>query len=192
MSDTTIDVQVIEPDGDVGQMIEDHLSRAIHLHLERACVNICRAGSADQAMDQFLARPADVIITELELPDSDGISMLAELRAHAEFSAIVVARQATLGKAVELMRLGVRDLLIKPCDLRRLGKVAAVAAADRLAAKRAELRQRRLRTVAGRIIRDRRELRRRMDLVCSDLVSAYRDLASRFVEHAAGSKTHEN
>ena len=83
MSDTTIDVQVIEPDGDVGQMIEDHLSRAIHLRLERACVNICRAGSADQAMDQFLARPADVVITELELPESDGVSMLAEMRGLA-------------------------------------------------------------------------------------------------------------
>ncbi len=191
MSDTTINVLVIEPDDDVAQMMVDHLSRAIHLRLDRACVNIRRASSAEEAMDQFLARPADVVITELEFPESDGVTMLAKMRAHAEFSTIVVTGQATLGKAVQLMRLGVRDLLIKPCDLRRLGKVAAVAAADRLAVKRAELRQRRLRTVAGRIIRDRRELRRRMDLVCSDLVSAYRDLASRFVEHTAA-KPHDN
>jgi DNA-binding NtrC family response regulator len=43
-------------------------------------------------------------------------------------------------------------------------------------------RNRRLRGVSRRLIRDRRELRERVDLICRDLVHAYRRLAEKAVK----------
>jgi len=42
-------------------------------------------------------------------------------------------------------------------------------------------RAKRLRRLSSRLIKDRRELRRRVDLICSDLVGAYQRLAEKVV-----------
>jgi FixJ family two-component response regulator len=102
------------------------------------------------------------------------------MRDHAEPAVLIITGNATLGRAVESMRLGACDMLIKPFDLRRLSEVVREAARAQLARRRDEIRRRRLHELASRIVRERRELRRRVDLVCHDLVGAYRNLAAKF------------
>jgi DNA-binding NtrC family response regulator len=79
------------------------------------------------------------------------------------------------------MRLGVRDMFAKPFDLARLGESVERAAADHRKRRSERLRSERLRRVSGRIVRERRAMRQRVDLVCRDLVGAYRRLAEKYV-----------
>ena len=57
------------------------------------------------------------------------------------------------------------------------------AAAQRALVRRHQQRRyRRLRRLSSRIVRERRDLRQRIDLVCRDFVQAYRRLAQRVSE----------
>lgn len=183
MKDTRIELLFVDSDDDVAAMMVDYLERA--LADKHSTVAIRRAHNASEAIDMFFARPADVVVAELDFPDRSGITMVRAMRAHADCAVLIVTAQPTLGKTVELMRLGVIDLLVKPCDLGRLGTVVERAVADQIQKRHTQTRQRRLRALAGRIVRERRELRRRMDLVCNDLVGAYRELASKVSERSA-------
>src|SRR5207244_719060 len=83
--------------------------------------------------------------------------------------------------ALSAMRLGATDLMALPLE-----RGALVAAVRSAANKRRELRQltartRRLRRLSSRLVKDRRDLRNRVDLICRDIVTAYRRLAEKVV-----------
>jgi DNA-binding NtrC family response regulator len=188
MKEPDIEILVVEDDDEIGTMVADHLTSTIADRAANANITVRRAHSAVQALDFFHARPADVVIADLALPDEDGLAMIRKMRAHANPSVLIITGHATLGKAVESMRLGARDMFVKPFDLSRITDAVNAAVDAQFLKKRNEIRQRRLQELASRIVRERRELRRRVDLVCHDLVGAYRDLAAKFVEQdqAAG------
>jgi DNA-binding NtrC family response regulator len=184
MNDAEIDILIVDDDEEIATMVADHLEATLSDGAINAPITVRRATSAKQAMDIFHARPADVVVADLSLPDEDGLSMIRKMRDHAAPAVLIITGNATLGTAVESMRLGVCDMLIKPFDLRRLREAVHEAAKARLARRREEIRRRRLHELASRIVRERRELRRRVDLVCHDLVGAYRNLAARFAEQS--------
>ena len=183
MKDPAIEILLVDADTDLVGMIADHLGQSIDIGPNGSELVIRQASSAEEALSALYARPPEVVLTELELPDQDGLSMIRSMRDHADCAILVMPAQVTLGKAVELMRLGARDLFVKPFDLRRLTEAVQQAVQDQLGKRRSEHRQQRLQQLASRIVRERRELRKRVDLVCHDLVGAYRDLANKFVEH---------
>jgi len=94
---------------------------------------------------------------------------------------LIMTGQPTLGRAVEAMRLGAVDLFTKPFDLLRLTTVVKQTLADHRAHRRQGQRLERLERLAKKVIRERKELQQRVDLVCRDLVGSYRDLAELFV-----------
>ena len=184
MREPEIDILVVDDDEDVATMVADHLTTTVAAETTEARITVRQAGTAQEALNLFYARPAEVVLADLCLPDEDGLSMVGKMRAHADPSVLIITGQATLGKAVESMRLGARDMFIKPFDLGRVSQVVRQAVGVQLAKRREETRRRRLHELASRIVRERRELRRRVDLVCHDLVGAYRDLAAKFVERS--------
>ena len=184
MNDAEIDILIVDDDEEIATMVADYLKATLSDDSIDTPITVRWATSARQATDFFHARPADVVVADLALPDEDGLSMIRKMRAHAEPVVLIITGNATLSKAVESMRLGACDMLVKPIDLRRLGEVVREAAKAQLARRREEIRRRRLHELASRIVRERRELRRRVDLVCHDLVGAYRNLATKFAEQS--------
>ncbi|UCG33470.1 MAG: response regulator [Phycisphaerales bacterium] len=184
MTEPEIDILIVDDDEEIAIMVADHLEAALSDGTIDAPVTVRWATSARQAMDFFHARPADVLLADLALPDEDGLSMVRKMRHHAEPAILIITGNATLGKAIESMRLGACDMLIKPFDLRHLSDAVREAAKAQLARRREEVRRRRLHELASRIVRERRELRQRVDLVCHDLVGAYRNLAAKFAEQS--------
>ncbi len=62
-----------------------------------------------------------VVLLDLQLPDGDGLELLAELRRSApETRVIVVTANGSINRAVEAMRAGAFDFLVKPFDEGRL------------------------------------------------------------------------
>jgi len=67
------------------------------------------------------ARPPDVVILDVMLPDANGVELLPDLRDRfSSLPVIVSTSHATADLAVEAMKAGAFDFLTKPVDLRRL------------------------------------------------------------------------
>ena len=172
---------LVEDDPDVALMLSDHLQEALSL-------DVTVVGTAEAAVLADQDKPFDVVLTDVLLPDANGLQLVRRLRMQGDHSVILMSGQPTLGRAIEAMRLGCLDLLTKPFDLSRLTHVVKRAVEDQARERRDRVRQHRLRKLTSRIVKDRRHLRERVDLVCRDLVRAYRELAKKVAETEDQSK----
>ena len=73
------------------------------------------------AMARFAEFPADVVVTDLNMPNMDGVTLLTTLRAlHPDVPVIVTTASGELRVAVAAMRAGADDYLTKPLDVEAL------------------------------------------------------------------------
>jgi DNA-binding NtrC family response regulator len=79
----------------------------------------------------------DIVILDVKMPGMDGILTLKEIkRNHPLVEVIMLTAHATVESAIEGMKLGAYDYLMKPCDMEVL--VAKVAEAEAQKARREE------------------------------------------------------
>jgi DNA-binding NtrC family response regulator len=82
------------------------------------------AASLNEARERLAERAPDVIISDLMLPDGNGL----ELREHttaAETEMVLITGQATVDSAIQALRTGILDYITKPLDMPRLRAVLA-------------------------------------------------------------------
>ena len=98
--------------------------------------------TAATGLAHFENHPADLVITDLALPDQDGLAILRRVKAlHPAVEVIVITGHGTVEKAVEAMRLGAYDFIEKPLDRNALLKaVARAVEKQRLTAENLRLR----------------------------------------------------
>ncbi len=85
--------------------------------LERRGFEVATAANGREALECVENEPAEILITDLNMPVMDGMSLLRELKDHAERpSVLVLTGYGTVQSAVEAMKLGAADYLIKPCN----------------------------------------------------------------------------
>ena len=117
---------------------EEKLRRVVHLQLASAGFEVEDAGTAEQALRS--SDRADLILTDLKLPGMDGLQLLAALRAqNLTVPVIVMTAFGTVENAVEAMKSGAADFLLKPFSLDHL--MAVVEKALEVRALRAENRE---------------------------------------------------
>lgn len=86
------------------------------------------AASGSEALAAARATPPDVVVLDLMLPDTDGATVLASLRAEPSLSALRVVVTTGLRSASVKRLPGVDAALFKPFDLRELlGAVESLA-----------------------------------------------------------------
>jgi serine/threonine-protein kinase len=73
----------------------------------------------------------DVVLIDLHLPDGSGMELLEELSAFPSTEVVLITGQATVETAVEALRRGASDYLVKPVDLGRVKAVLANASRTR-------------------------------------------------------------
>jgi two-component system, NtrC family, response regulator HydG len=83
------------------------------------------AGSLEEARAEMAAKPFDVVLVDLKLPDGSGMDLLADKGGTAFPDVVLVTGNATVETAVEALRRGASDYLVKPIDLARLKAVLA-------------------------------------------------------------------
>ncbi len=96
------------------------------------------ARSGIEAVDMAVEDPPDLILTDLAMPDMDGLQMLAELRRRGlSIPAILMTAEGSEDIAVRALRTGVMDYFVKPFDPDDLLRaVQRVLAATRIGAVR--------------------------------------------------------
>jgi DNA-binding NtrC family response regulator len=98
--------------------------------LTRAGFAVRGAATAAAALAAFRAQRPHVVLLDLQLPDQDGLDVMAEMRAeNPQVAIVVLTAHGTINRAVAAMRNGAHDFLVKPIDDARL--IAAVGNAGR-------------------------------------------------------------
>ncbi|CAN5495008.1 sigma-54 dependent transcriptional regulator [soil metagenome] len=83
--------------------------------------NIRTAMNGRDALEKLQAKPADVIITDVKMPDMDGIELLRAVRDFLpDVGVILMTAFATVETAREAFKLGADDFIQKPFDVEEL------------------------------------------------------------------------
>ena len=95
---------------------------ALRLLFEESGYDVSVAGSVREAVNAGVARPVDVMLLDLTLPDGDGLVALTEMRARGaepRVTAALTGREAT-EVAARCAAAGCRAVLVKPVPIAEL------------------------------------------------------------------------
>ena len=82
---------------------------------------VATASSAEQALDRVVAFRPDVVVLDVRLPGMDGLAAIARLRELiGPAPIIIITAHGDLQTAVEAVRSGAFEYMIKPFDLERM------------------------------------------------------------------------
>jgi len=62
----------------------------------------------------------DVLLTDLQLPDGRGVELVNDIESRESTELVVITGHASVESAVEALRLGATDYMVKPVDVERL------------------------------------------------------------------------
>lgn len=144
--------------------------------------NITIVDTVEEARLLTATEVYDVVLAHRALEDGRGASLIKPLGIPV---VLIDGRDDAQG-AIEAFRAGAADV-VDP----REGADAVIESIERVVESSRKQhhtlsRNRRLRRVSSRLIKDRRELRQRVDLICRDLVQAYQRLAEKVVSAPSG------
>ena len=101
---------------------EEKLRRVIELQLLSAGFDVDKAASAEEAIK--IVDRADLVLSDLKLPNMDGLEFLNLIRRQNSLvPVIMMTAYGTVEMAVEAMKAGATDFLLKPFSLDHLMQV---------------------------------------------------------------------
>ena len=109
---SSVRILIVEDDADHGRSLQEAIS---DLGYE---VEVAATGEA--GIEAFRARGADVVLTDLVLPDVDGIAVMQRIRALGAAPVILMTAYASIDTSVRAIREGAYDYLQKPLDIDEL------------------------------------------------------------------------
>mgnify|MGYP001591207492 CR=1 FL=1 len=110
-------------------LADNNLSTRRYLRtlLESQQAQVSEAGDGNEAVQQALAQPPDLVLLDVHMPGLDGYAVARELRARLPTRIPVIAMSAHLENEEQerLMLAGVDAILLKPFDAQQLQRLAA-------------------------------------------------------------------
>ena len=79
------------------------------------------ASGGEEALERMAATPFDLVLLDLRMDDLDGMEVLKRARARGmAANCIMMSAEGTISHAVDAIRLGATDFLVKPFELEQL------------------------------------------------------------------------
>jgi len=178
MADRPQKILLVEPEPGIMEILVEALSR--RLNAQVTCVSDARS-----CLDVDLVEPHDLVIAEWQLGDATGPELAEQLTAISSRPIILLADQPSAEDTIAALRVGVRDLFLKPFPVEQLLDAAARVLYGYEVKRQHAVKYRRMRELVRHVIRERRDLNRRIELVCRDLVDSHRRLVKRVIEFKA-------
>src|SRR5690242_1608247 len=101
---------------------EDKLRRVIELQLTSAGFEVDKASTAEEGLK--IVDRADMVLTDLKLPNMDGLHFLALIRRqNAQVPVVMMTAYGSVETAVNAMKAGATDFVLKPFSLDHLLQV---------------------------------------------------------------------
>lgn len=94
---------------------DDMVRQSVVAYLEDSGFDIVEANQGVIGLELFHEHSPDLVLTDLRMPEMDGIQLLAKVHEEApDVPVIVISGVGVMGDVVEALRLGAADYLIKP------------------------------------------------------------------------------
>jgi DNA-binding NtrC family response regulator len=103
-------ILVVDDDPWIRETFEHHLTRSGH--------QVATAAGAEEALRRLAELDPALVITDLRMPGMDGLELLRCAReANPEVDVLVITAHEDMRSAMEAMKAGAYDYLVKPLDL---------------------------------------------------------------------------
>ncbi len=113
---------------------EPRIRRVLELALGDLEYHVLLAASGEEARRRLREDAADIVLLDLQLPDVSGLDLLAEIRGErAELPVILMTAYGTVETAVQAMKLGAFDYVVKPFSVDEIDALARRALGARRA-----------------------------------------------------------
>lgn len=100
---------------------EPSMLRLLEISLRQAGYQPLTAKDGREALDLISTRDVDCVVTDLHMPRMDGLQLLKEIRQiDADLPVIIVTAQGEVKSAIEAMKHGASDYILRPFDLEEL------------------------------------------------------------------------
>jgi len=97
---------------------EEVICSILARRLTREGYSCVTAHNGKEGLNHFYKDSFSLIISDIKMPEMDGIELLKKVRAvHPNMLVIIVTAYPEIDLAVEAIRLGACDFIIKPADL---------------------------------------------------------------------------
>ena len=118
---------------------DESLRRVMEYNLREDGYRVVTATDGRSGLDRFQAQAVDLVLTDVRMPEMDGMELLARLKTlQPDLPVIVLTAHGTIDSAVEAIKVGAFDYLTKPFSREQL--LAAVRKALEVAALASENR----------------------------------------------------
>ena len=101
-------ILVIDDDDDIRDMFEDLLSEEGY--------EVTTASGGQEGIDSFAAKPFELILCDLVMPDIGGIEVLSKIRETSKVPCIILSGHITPHYHHLCMKAGATEILQKPVD----------------------------------------------------------------------------
>jgi two-component system nitrogen regulation response regulator GlnG len=113
-------ILVVDDDADI--------RRAFRRNLEREELRVIEAGSGEEAIRQIAIEKPDLVFMDIRMGGSNGLDTLAKLRSLSpKLLVIMMTAYGTTQTAIEAMKLGAFDYVLKPLDVPKLKAMVETA-----------------------------------------------------------------
>ena len=155
---------------------EEGIRQALTRFLSRLGYQVQAAANATEALQLLATHHPQAMLCDIRMPDTSGVELLPKVLAHdADLAVLMLTAIDEPRTAIECLKLGAYDYLIKPVDLEELELSLQHALRQRqLEVDRRELEQWLAREVAVRT-RDLEERSAAIEEVALDALAAARD-----------------
>lgn len=104
-------------------LIEDEITqlKTLQTLLEGEGYHVDSATTGNDALNIFSSRTIDIVISDFNLPDMDGLSVLEKIKqVNPEIPVIIVTAYGSIDRAVTAMKSGAYNYLTKPININEL------------------------------------------------------------------------
>ena len=144
--------------------------RPLQRTLEVSGYDVLVVTSGEDAIDVLKNEDVDLVLTDKRLPGIDGVELVRRIKVdHGSVAVVVMTAYGTIGSAVEAMRLGAEDYLVKPFEAAEVLMVLrrAIEFQELKTANRATIRRNQERFTLKNIVARSAEMQEVFDLVSS-------------------------
>ena len=118
---------------------DESLRRVVEYNLREEGYRVLTAADGTSGLQAFQSQTVDLVLTDVRMPEMDGLELLARLKAmQPDLPVVILTAHGTINSAVEAMKLGAFDYLTKPfnreqlkASVRKAFEVAALTTENR-------------------------------------------------------------
>lgn len=99
---------------------DEELQIVLKQYLENDGYKVETASDGAQMLEKITTVDSDVILLDLVLPDTDGLTLLAQVRAKGQVPVIVLSGKNDTTEKIVCLEMGADDYITKPFEMREL------------------------------------------------------------------------